>query len=181
VRSSVVLLCALAVSPAYAQEGKSAPPTDPQIADIALAAHNIDIERGKLALSKTKNAEVKQFARQMVDDHSAGVKEAVALATRLGVKPETNPTSMSLKDGAKKAAARLKKESGAAFDKDYIDTEVAYHQALIDAVNNVLIPNAQNDDLKQLLTDTVVTLEGHLQHAKNVQAQLGPKTAKKAL
>ena len=53
-----------------------------------------------------------------------------------------------------------------------------YHQALIDAVKTALIPGAQNKDLKQLLTDAVPTLEGHLQHAKNVQAQLGAKAAK---
>jgi putative membrane protein len=132
----------------------------------------------KVALSKTKNAEVKQFAKQMVDDHGAGLKEAVALATRLGVKPQTNATSKSLQDGAKKASARLKKESGAKFDKDYIDTEVGYHEAVIDAVKNTLIPNAQNADLKQLLTNAVPTFEGHLQHAKNVQAQLGAKASK---
>jgi putative membrane protein len=71
------------------------------------------------------------------------------------------------------ATARLKKESGAKFDRDYIDTEVEYHQAVIDAVKNALIPSAQKKDLKQLLTDTVPTLEGHLKHAQNVQAQLG--------
>ena len=188
-RSSLVLLAVLFASPAFAQEAKevkeapqkakAAAPTDPQIADIAVTAHQIDIDRGKLALSKTKNAEVKQFAQQMVDDHSAGLKEAVALATRLGVKPEANPTSKSLKDGAHKATAKLKKESGAAFDKDYINIEVEYHQAVIDAVKNALIPNAQNKDLKQLLTDTVPTLEGHLKHAQNVQAQIGAKQAKK--
>jgi putative membrane protein len=171
VRSSLVLMAALLASPAFAI-------SDPEIADVALTAHNIDIARGKLALSKTKNAEVKQFAQQMVDDHGAGVKEAVALATRLGVKPETNATSKSLQDGAKKATARLKKESGPKFDRDYIDTEVGYHQAVIDAVKNTLVPNAQNKDLKQLLSDVVPTLEGHLQHAKNVQAQLGAKASK---
>jgi len=171
VRSSLVVLVALAASPAFAI-------TDPEIADVALTAHKIDIARGKLALSKTKNAEVKQFAQQMVDDHGAGLKEAVALATRLGVKPESNATSKSLQDGAKKAAARLEKESGAKFDKDYIDTEVGFHEALIGAVKNTLIPNTQNKDLKQLLSDAVTTLEGHLQHAKNVQAQLGAKASK---
>ncbi len=170
-RSSLVVLVALAASPAFAI-------TDPEIADVALTAHKIDIARGKLALSKTKNAEVKQFAQQMVDDHGAGLKEAVALATRLGVKPESNATSKSLQDGAKKAAARLEKESGAKFDKDYIDTEVGFHEALIGAVKNTLIPNTQNKDLKQLLSDAVTTLEGHLQHAKNVQAQLGAKASK---
>jgi putative membrane protein len=168
VRIPFVLAALVAASPAFAL-------TDPQIADVAVTAHNIDIARGKLALSKTKNDEVKQFAQQMVDDHGAGVKEAVALATRLGVKPEKNGTSKGLEAGAKKAAARLRKESGARFDKDYIDTEVEYHEAVIDAVRNALIPNARNRDLKQLLTDAVPTLEGHLQHAKNLQKQLGSK------
>jgi putative membrane protein len=188
VRIPLVLASVLAASAAFAQEAretrqasekaKSAQLTDPQIADIALTAHDIDIARGKLALAKTKNEEIKQFAQQMIDDHGAGGKEAVALATRLGVKPEKNFTSKSLRDGAKKAAARLKKESGAKFDKDYIDTEVQYHQAVIDAVRNTLIPNAQNKDLKQLLTDAVPTLEGHLRHAENVQQQLGGHVSK---
>ena len=99
--------------------------------------------------------------------------EATALAKRLGVKPQASDVSKSLQAGAKKAAARLKKERGAAFDRDYIDTEVAYHQAVIDAVKNVLVPGAQNADLKTLLQNVVPTLEGHLQHAKMVQAQLG--------
>jgi putative membrane protein len=153
--------------------------SDPQIANIAVTAHQIDVDRGKLALKHTKNDEVKQFADQMVNDHEAGIKEAVDLAKRLGVTPLPSDTSKSLNDGAKKATARLKKEKGAHFDKDYIDTEVAYHQAVIDAVKNTLVPGAQNADLKTLLQNAVPTLEGHLQHAKMVQAQLGAKTASK--
>jgi putative membrane protein len=182
VRLASVLAALLFASPSFAQEAKevkqapekakSAQLTDPQIAEIVLTANNIDIARGKLALSKTKNPDVKQFAQQMIDDHGASNKEAVALATRLGVKPEKNATSKSLDAGAKKATARLKKESGAKFDKDYIDTEVQYHQAVIDAVKNALIPNAQNKELKQLLMDAVPTFEGHLKHAQNVQQQL---------
>jgi putative membrane protein len=153
--------------------------SDPQIANIALTAHKIDVDRGQFALKHTKNDEVKQFADQMVNDHQAGIKEAVDLATRLGVKPQPSAVSKSLQDGAKKAAARLKKEKGEKFDKDYIDTEVAYHQAVIDAVKNTLVPGAQNADLKTLLQNAVPTLEGHLQHAKMVQSQLGGKTASK--
>ena len=149
--------------------------SDPQIANIAVTAHRIDVDRGKLALKHTRNDEVKQFADQMVHDHEAGIKEAMDLAKRLKVKPEPSDTSKSLQADAKKATARLAKEKGAAFDKDYIDTEVAYHQAVIEAVKNVLVPNAQNADLKRLLETAVPTLEGHLQHAKMVQAQLAKK------
>ena len=151
---------------------------DPQIATVALTAHQIDVDRGKLALKRTHNDEVKQFADQMVHDHQAGITEAMHLAKRLGVKPEPSDTSKSLKADAGKVTARLKKEKGAAFDKDYIDTEVAYHQALIGAVREVLVPGAQNPDLKRLLETAIPTLEGHLQHAKMVQAQVGKSASK---
>ena len=151
---------------------------DPQIATIALTAHQIDIDRGKLALKHTHNDEVKQFADQMVQDHQAGLDEAMGLAKKLGVKPEASDTSNSLKKDAGKVTARLKKEKGARFDKDYIDTEVGYHQAVIDAVKNALVPGAQNAELKSLLQSAVPTLEGHLQHAKMVQSQLGKTAAK---
>jgi putative membrane protein len=147
--------------------------TDPQIATIALTAHRIDVDRGKLALKHTKNDEVKQFAQQMVNDHQAGIAEAMALASRLHVTPQASDVSKSLQLDAKKASGRLKKEKGTTFDKDYIDTEVAYHQAVIDALKSVLVPGAQNADLKTLLQNAVPTLEGHLQHAKMVQAQVG--------
>src|SRR5918912_4645331 len=88
---------------------------DPQVANIALTAHQIDVDRGKLALKHTKNDEVKQFADQMVHDHQAGIKEAVDLAKRLGVKPEPSDASKSLKKDATQVAARLKKEKRAAF------------------------------------------------------------------
>ena len=148
---------------------------DPQVANIAVTAHQIDVDRGKLALKHTKNDEVKQFADQMVHDHVAGIKEAVDLAKRLHVKPEPSDASKSLKKDASQVSARLKKEKGASFDKDYIDTEVKYHEAVIDTVKNVLVPAAQNADLKRLLETAVPTLEGHLQHAKMVQGLLAKK------
>jgi putative membrane protein len=167
----------LALSLALSGAALAQAPTDPQIAHIAATAHSIDIDRGKFALKHTKNAEVKQFAEQMVQDHTAGLNEAKALCKKLGVKPEDNPTSKSLQKQAKEEHAKLSKLKGAAFDKEYINHEVAYHKAVIDAVKNTLIPNAKNEQLKQLLTDAGPTLEGHLKHAENVQAQLGGSTS----
>ncbi len=143
---------------------------DPQIATVALTAHSIDVERGKLALARVKTTEVKEFADQMVKDHEAGKAEVLALAKKLNVTPEESAVSRSLKEGAAKTRAELKKLKGAAFEKAYIDAEVAYHQAVIDAINTVLIPQAKNEEVKQALVNTVPTLQGHLYHAKNVQA-----------
>jgi len=158
---------------AYAAEPPAAAaPTlnDPQIATVALTAHEIDIERGKFAQTKVKTREVREFADQMVNDHEAGKKEVLALATKLNVKPEESAVTKSLKEGAAKTKAELKKLKGAAFEKAYIDAEIAYHHAVIDALNKVLIPQAKNDEVKQALVNTVPTLESHLYHAKNVSA-----------
>src|SRR5262245_54658504 len=153
---------------AWAQGG----PSDPQIAGIVVTANQIDIDAGKIAKSRSKNKEVQAFADQMITDHTAVNKQAVALANKLNVKPEDSGTSKSLKDGAQKNEANLKKLSGAALDKAYIDHEVAYHQAVLDALDKTLIPSAKNDELKALLVKVRPAFVAHPDHAKMVQSKL---------
>ena len=104
--------------------------------------------------------------------HSPSVSQATDLVSRLKVTPEPNPTSESLKEGGDKNLAALRKESGAAFDKAYVDHEVAYHQAVLDAVDHTLIPSAKNPDLKALLVKVRPAFVAHLEHAKSLQASL---------
>ena len=161
----------LLLAPALAlAQGK---PSDPQIAHIVVTANQIDIDAGKLAKSKSKTKDVQAFAQQMITDHGAVNKQAGALAKKLGVKPEDNDTSRSLKKGASENTANLKKLSGAAFDKAYVDHEVAYHEAVLDAIDKTLIPSAQNAELKSLLVSVRPAFVAHLEHAKMVQAKLG--------
>lgn len=154
---------------------KAAGPTDPQIAHIAVTANQIDVDAGKLALEKSHSDAVKRFAQQMIDDHNSVIKQAVALVTKLKVTPEDNATSKSLLEGAEKTKASLSQKSGADFDKAYADNEVAYHQAVINAVDQVLIPNAKNGQLKHLLQKVRPVLAQHLHHAQMLQKDLGAK------
>jgi putative membrane protein len=148
-------------------------PSDPQIAHIVVTANQIDIDAGKLAKSKSKNKEVQAFAQQMITDHGAVNKQAGALAKKLGVKPEDNPTSESLKKGGADNVAQLKKLKGAEFDRAYVDHEVAYHEQVLDAIDKVLVPSAQNAELKALIVKVRPAFEAHLQHAKSLQSKLG--------
>jgi putative membrane protein len=68
---------------------------------------------------------------------------------------------------------KLRGLNGKAFDTEYINHEVAYHQQVIDAASNVLIPNAQNAELKSALQGAAPLLQGHLDHAKQIQSSLG--------
>jgi putative membrane protein len=168
---AVALATSLSLASAFAQSG----PTDPQIAGIVVTANQIDIDAGKLAKSRTKNQEVSKFAQQMITDHTAVNKQAGALAKKLGVTPADSDTSKSLKSGAQKNVANLKGLKGAAFDKAYVDHEVAYHQAVLDAIDKVLIPSAQNAELKDLITKVRPAIAAHLDHAKMIQSSLGKK------
>jgi putative membrane protein len=145
---------------------------DAQIASIVVTANQVDIDAGKLAASRGTNADVKAFGEQMATDHMGVNKSATELVTKLKVKPEDNPTSQSLKDGGEKNVATLKGLKGAAFDKAYIDHEVAYHQQVLDAVDKVLIPGAKNEELKALLVKVRPAFVAHLEQAKQVQSSL---------
>jgi putative membrane protein len=168
----VVLPIALLAPAVALAQGK---PSDPQIAGIVVTANQIDVDAGKLAKTKSKNKEVKDFAQQMITDHTAVNKQAAALAKKLGVKPEPSDTSKALKKGASQNMANLKKLKDGAFDKAYIDHEVAYHQQVLDAIDKVLIPDAQNQELKDLITKVRPAIQAHLEHAQHVQADLGKK------
>ena len=163
------LIASLAALPSFA---RAQAPTDPQIVGIVLAANKIDIDAGKAAVAKAKDPEVKAFAQQMITDHSALQKSVMDLGAKLHVTPADSPTADSLKKQAAETATRLKGLSGAAYDKAYIDNEVAYHQAVIDAVTKTLIPNAQNAELKGALQGAAPAFVGHLQHAQHIQSTL---------
>ena len=148
---------------------------DAQIASIVVTANQVDIDAGKLARTSA-NADVKKFAQLMIDDHTGVNKSATDLVTRLKVTPEDNPTSQSLKSEGDKNIVHLKTLKGAAFDKAYIEHEVAYHQQVIDAIDKTLIPGAQNADLKALLVKVRPAFVAHLEHAKQLQSTVGRGT-----
>ena len=145
---------------------------DAQIASIVVAANQVDIVAGELAVARGGNAEVRAFGQQMIDAHTGVNKSAVELVTKLKVTPEDNATSQALKAGGEKNVANLKGLTGAAFDRAYVAQEVAYHQQVLDAVDKTLIPGAKNAELKALLVKVRPAFVAHLEHAKHLQAKL---------
>ena len=129
--SAAIAAVSLLGGAAFAQGAK---PTDPQIAHIAYTAGVIDIAAAKQALKKSSNKEVKTFAEDMVRDHEAVNKQALALVKKLKVTPEDNDTSKTLSKNAADKLAELAKLNGAAFDKAYVANEVAYHKAVDSAL-----------------------------------------------
>lgn len=146
--------------------------SDPEIASVAVTANQVDIGYAEIAKEKTKNADVKKFAETMITDHKGVIAQASDLVKKLGVTPKDNDVSKKLAADAEKKKKELKGKTGAAFDKAYIDNEVAYHKAVIAMVEGTLIPDSQNAELKQLLQNVLPAFRTHLEHAETVQKSL---------
>jgi putative membrane protein len=165
---ALVLFGSMAVAPLAFAQGVN----DAQIAAIVVTANQVDIDAGKLAESMGNSPEVKKFGKDMVRDHTGVNKSAVDLVTRLNVTPEDNATAMSLKKGGMANVDNLKTMKGMAFDKAYIDHEVAYHEQVLEAMDKTLIPGAQNEELKALLVKVRPAFASHLAHAKMLQTKM---------
>lgn len=166
------LFIAAASALAISAPVRAAGPTDPQIAHIAYTAGNLDIAAAKQALKMSHNAAVRGFAQEMVRDHEAVNAKALALVKKLHVTPEANPTSAGLTKAADAERAKLGKLKGAAFDREYVNNEVAYHETVNGALKSTLIPSASNGELKSLLQTGLKLFEEHQSHAEQLAAKL---------
>jgi len=147
-------------------------PTDPQIAHIAYTASAIDIAQAKQALNRSHNPAVRSFAHEMVRDHSAVNKKALALVKKLHVTPQPNATSAGLQKSAEAALRRLSHLGGHAYDRAYVDNEIAYHKTVNGALESTLIPSAKNGVLKSLLQTGLTLFREHQAHAEQVAKEL---------
>jgi putative membrane protein len=167
----------IAARPALAQgtAAASAKPAidDPTIVAIFDAANTWDIEAAQVALKKSHSKDVRSFAQMMAHDHRAVRQMGRDLAKKLKVTPTPPGKDFALYQAHLAAMKTLRAtKRGAAFDKAYIDNEVAFHQAVIDAMTTTLLPATQNAELKQLETTVAPNFQAHLLAAKKLQGEL---------
>ncbi len=166
---AVSLIAAAAfAAPVLADSG----PSDAEIAHIAYTAGALDVAAAKQALAKSRNADVRAFAETMLRDHEAVNGKALELVKKLGVTPTDNDTSIALSKQSRETHDRLGKLSGAAFDRAYMQNEVAYHQTVNGALKATLIPSADNAELKALLVTGLTLFGEHQAHAEHLAARI---------
>jgi len=147
--------------------------TDEQIAQITDDANSAEIEQGKLAQNKAKDARVKDFAARMVKHHG----EAKDKQAKLKLKTDSSDTARKLENDAKTTLASLKDDSAANFDRDYITDQITEHQQVLNTINNQLLPQVKSAELKNYLNEIKPTVEMHLKSAQDLQRKLGGETA----
>jgi len=142
------------------------------VTDMAMA-NMAEVEAGKLAQSKSQNAEVKTFAQQMIDDHGKALQEVQTLAQAKGV---ALPVELDAKHKA--MAAKLEKMNGEAFDREYMKTGgVKAHKDTL-AMLKKHEKAAKDADVKALAGKMIPTVEQHLKAAEQTPAKSGTASGK---
>ena len=132
------------------------------IMDMAMS-NMAEVEMGKLAQSKSQNAEVKAFATKMVDDHGKALTEVQTLAQSKGV---TLPTELDAKHKA--MSAQLQKASGDAFDKAYVKQGgVGAHKETLTKLQ-AASKGAKDADVKGQVDKMIPVVQEHLKHAEQL-------------
>ncbi|HET9636485.1 MAG TPA: DUF4142 domain-containing protein [Gemmatimonadaceae bacterium] len=144
---------------------------DATIVAIFDAANTYDIEAGALAEKKAKSRDVHEFAEMIQRDHKAVRQQGRDLAASLKVTP-TPPADFPLAKAHTDAMAKLRSLNGTAFDRAFLQNEVDFHNAVINAVTTTLLPATQNAQLKDLETKVAPAFVAHRDRAQSLLDKL---------
>jgi putative membrane protein len=166
VAAAALVVAPLALAqPAAAQQ--AARLDDPTIVAIFDAANSWDIQTGQLAEKKGTTKAVRDYGAMLSRDHTAVRQMGRDLAKKLGVTP-TPPKNFAMAKDHAAAVATLDGASGKAFDRAFLQHEVAFHKAVIDAMNSTLLPSLQNEEVKDLVKKVEPAFNAHMMAAQNL-------------
>ena len=140
---------------------------DPTIVAIFDAANTFDMETGQLAAKKARSSDVREFASMLVRDHRAVRTQGRDLAASLHVTP-TPPSDFGLAKAHAAAMKSLRGLSGTAFDRAFLQHEIDFHNAVLDAVTKTLLPAIQNAQVKDLVTKVAPAFVAHRDRAQSL-------------
>lgn len=132
----------------------------------ASIGNEFEIQSSRLALTRTSQRQVRDFAEMMIADHStlgSKLKETVAHA-KLGLTPPT-----ALDDDHQALLDELKASSASSFDRLYIADQAQAHQEAIDLFESYA-DDGDNESLRRLASDALPTLRKHEEMIHNLDA-----------
>lgn len=170
------VLAALA-GPAYAQtQQNSAESTAERAATSEISAQEFvttagvsnmfEIQTSQLAVQKAESADVRQFAEQMIADHTRAGSELEAIVGQDTSAGLEIPAQLDDKHAAK--LEQLQSASGPDFDRSYKTMQVEAHQEAVQLFQSYS-EQGENTELRSWASQTLPTLQAHLEHAQNMQ------------
>ena len=148
------------------EEREAVPDDAAEFATKAAANGMFEVEAGKMAQQQATNADVKNFAQQMVNDHTAANEELKQLASSLNI-----ALPQSITEDQRDKLNNLREKQGVDFDKEYMDMMVSDHKDSVDNFENAA-EDSKSADLKNWASQKLPTLKNHLQMAEQLHEKV---------
>lgn len=144
----------------------SVSPADQDFMGKAAEGHQSEIFMARVALLKSDNNDVKDYANMIEKDHSAALKDIVELMKDKRVsKPQT------LNDETKQHLSAMNELKGPEFDREFVNMMVSGHENAVEMYQSELA-TVQNPDLKDYIEGLKPKLEMHLEKGQQLQSKL---------
>lgn len=137
--------------------------SDADFATEAAVGGLAEVELGKVALSKSSNAKVKEFANMMVNDHGKANEELKMIAANKQI-----ALPMALDEKHQKMADELNGLTGRDFDKKYVDDMVDGHKKTLDLMEKEA-KDGKDAELKAFAAKTAPIVKAHLDMIQKMQ------------
>jgi predicted outer membrane protein len=140
-------------------------------ADVVATIDAGEIAQATFVLSRTNNADVRDLANEIIQDHQTNLTDLQTMMQAQGLTPASNAVSLTLQNEANTGLAQLMADAPGNLDFDYVQMQVAMHQEASVLVEN-LRTYVQDSDMDNFLDDTQQAIEEHREHAKDVLSNL---------
>jgi len=170
--ASIALLPALAFGQGTMSKTANKPAAggldDAAIVGILAAANTWDISTGGLAAKKATRSDVKEFGQMLATVHTSVLNQAKDLAKKLNITPTPVAKDFPLLVDYNNTMTKLNSLNGAEFDRAFLQHEVDYHTAVLNAVTNTLLPAIKNAELKKFVESLAPAFIAHKEGAQNL-------------
>ncbi|PTR16119.1 putative outer membrane protein [Nitrosospira sp. Nsp2] len=172
---NLFMLAVAVVAPSFAVAAETKALNDAEIIGLVQAINQAEVDSWRLADATSSNADVKAYSRRVAKEHSEAYSSVQDWAAKHNIVPQNSSLSDRVKVVEEEHLESLDRQRGILFDLDYASHEVEFHQKMLDLWDEKLIPQAQDEELKRLLTDLRRVIAQHLEDAKKLKSSLGRK------
>ena len=162
---------------AAASEGDEASPQEPtrsrlsegQLLRLLAGVHTLEIQQAQVALTKATSPQVRNFASDMIEQHSSAKLSGETFAKQNGLVLQQSPTSRKLERDASEMLDKLQRTDVGHFDDVYVQAQLDQHAQVLSLLDTQWIPAAPSSLITQHLKDARGMVRQHLTHAQELR------------
>lgn len=137
-----------------------------EILYVLQTVNDAEIEQARMAMRRSQNTEIQTAAEMIVQDHQALNQRIQEVAEQTGAQMSESQLSRDISNKAAEVERKLEGLSGEEFDREFLASQVELQEIAVSTARDELMPEAQDPQVQQVLSDASIRFEQHLTMAQ---------------